>query len=82
LENTIVTDYESFLIGIPSNYSIQAMENTTVVLMSLEMLQDGYKSLRYGEKLGRLLAEDYLFMFNDKINLYPNPTGTIQLYEC
>lgn len=67
LENTFVTDYESFLKGIPSNYSIQAMEDTQVVIMSLEMLQDGYDELRYGEKLGRLLAEDYFFMFNDKI---------------
>ncbi|MEN8138799.1 MAG: Crp/Fnr family transcriptional regulator [Bacteroidota bacterium] len=67
LENTFATDYESFLKGIPSNYSIQAMEDTTVVLMSFEMLNKGYRKLRYGEKLGRLLAEEYFFIFNDKI---------------
>jgi len=67
LENTFATDYESFLKRVSSNYSIQAMEDTQVVIMSLEMIQDGYKKLRYGEKLGRLLAEDYFFMFNDKI---------------
>lgn len=43
------------------------MEDTQVVIMSLEMLQEGYVKLRYGEKLGRLLAEDYFFLFNDKI---------------
>ncbi|MEN8120404.1 MAG: Crp/Fnr family transcriptional regulator [Bacteroidota bacterium] len=67
LENTFATDYESFLKNIPSNYSIQALEDTTLVLMSYEMLHDGYKELRYGEKLGRLLAEEYFFMFSEKI---------------
>lgn len=35
--------------------------------MSLEMVLSGYQKLQYGEKLGRLIAEDYFFMFNDKI---------------
>lgn len=67
LENTLATDYKSLLKGIPSNYSIQAMEDTQVVIMSLEMVQEGYKKLRNGEKLGRLLAEHYFFLFNEKI---------------
>ena len=66
-ENTFSADYESFLKKIPSNYAIQALEDTTIVLMSYEMLHDGYKSLRNGERLGRLLAEEYFFIFNDKI---------------
>ena len=66
-ENTFSADYESFLKKIPSNYTIQAMEDTTIVLMSYEMLHEGYKSLRSGEKLGRLLTEEYFFIFNDKI---------------
>jgi len=67
LENTFVTDYKSFLKRLPSNFSVQAMEDSTIVLMSYDMLHDGYKKLRFGEKLGRLLAEDYLFIFSDKI---------------
>ncbi|MEO9075883.1 MAG: cyclic nucleotide-binding domain-containing protein, partial [Gelidibacter sp.] len=47
-ENTFSADYESFLKKIPSNYSIQALEDTTIVLMSFEMLHEGYKSLRNG----------------------------------
>ena len=66
-ENSFATDYESFLNRTPSNYSIQAMENSTVILMSHEMLHSGYKTLRFGEKLGRKLAEDYFFMLSDKI---------------
>jgi len=67
MENTFVTDYKSFLKKLPSNFSVQAMEDSIIILMSYDMLHDGYRKLRYGEKLGRLLAEDYLFLFNDKI---------------
>jgi CRP-like cAMP-binding protein len=67
LENTFATDYKSFLTEIPATYSIQAMEDTEVFVMSLEMIQNGYQKLRFGEKLGRLLAEHYFFMYNDKI---------------
>lgn len=66
-ENNFVTDYESFLKGTKSNYSIQAIEDTETVLMSYNMMNDGYENLRYGEKLGRLLAEDYFFIFSNKI---------------
>ncbi|MFD0992554.1 Crp/Fnr family transcriptional regulator [Tenacibaculum geojense] len=67
LENTFATDYESFLRKASSNYSIQALEDTTVVLMSFDMLKNGYKELKNGEKLGRLLAEEYFFIFSHKI---------------
>lgn len=67
LENTFATDYKSFLKGVPSNYSIQAMEDTEVFVMPLEMVQGGYQKLQQGEKLGRRIAEDYFMMFNDKI---------------
>jgi len=66
-ENNFVTDYESFLKKSPANFSIQALEDTRVVVMSYEMLHDGYDKLRYGEKLGRRIAEDYFFLFSNKI---------------
>lgn len=67
LENTLATDYKSLLQGAPANYSIQAMEDTQVSIMSLEMIHAGYAKLRNGEKLGRLLAEHYFFIFNEKL---------------
>lgn len=67
LENTFATDYESFLRSFPASYSIQALEDCEVLVMSLEMLLGGYKILENGEKLGRLLAEEYFFLFNNKI---------------
>ena len=67
LENTFAADYESLLKRIPSDYSIQALEDSVLILMSYDMLHAGYENLRYGEKLGRLLAEDYFFLMGDKI---------------
>lgn len=73
LENTFGTDYESFLKGIPSSFSIQAMEDTDVLVISFEMLQNIYRELRHGEKLGRRITEEYFFLVNDKIKaLYVN----------
>ncbi|WP_163410405.1 Crp/Fnr family transcriptional regulator [Flavobacterium ajazii] len=66
-ENTFATDYESFLKRTPSHYAIQALEDTIVITISLEMHESIYTKLRYGERLGRLIAEDYFFMINDKI---------------
>ncbi len=67
VENTFATEYESFLKHIPSSYFIQALEDTVVVTITFEMLQDFYKKLKNGEKLGRLIAEEYFFLVNDKI---------------
>jgi CRP-like cAMP-binding protein len=80
-ENTFATDYESFLKSVPSNYSIQALEDCHVLIMSHEMLHAGYKMLKYGEKLGRLLAEDYFFLFNHKIQSFYTQTP-IERYNC
>ena len=70
-ENDFAADYESFINRTPSNYTIEAMEDTDVVHMSYQMVVDGYKKLQYGEKLGRLLAEKYFIIFSKKIqNIY------------
>jgi len=51
--------------------TIEAMEETEVVLMSNFMVNDGYEKLHNGEKLGRLLAEKYFFIFSRKMqNIY------------
>ncbi|MFH7018827.1 Crp/Fnr family transcriptional regulator [Flavobacterium sp. FlaQc-47] len=74
LENTFATDYQSFLKAIPADFYIQALENTTVVQITYETLQLLYCNLRQGEKLGRLIAEDYFFLMNDKIRAFYTQT--------
>ena len=66
-ENTFAADYESFLKRSQSRYSIQALEDSTVILMSLEALTNYYETLRYGDKLGRVIAEKYFFLWSDRI---------------
>ncbi len=59
--------------GIPSSFSIQAMEDTDVLVISFEMLQNIYRVLQHGEKLGRRITEEYFFLVNDKIKaIYVN----------
>ncbi|KAF2514870.1 Crp/Fnr family transcriptional regulator [Flavobacterium foetidum] len=67
LENTFATDYQSFLKEIHTDFYIQALENTTVIIITNEMLNMLYANLKNGERLGRLIAEDYFFMMNEKI---------------
>lgn len=66
-ENTFVTDYESLLKQIPAHYSIQALEDSELLIMPETMISYGYEHLRYGEQLGRLLAEEYFLIFSDKV---------------
>ena len=65
--NTLAVDYGQFLIKAPSRYVIQATENTTVAVMSLETLHNVYKILRQGDKLGRVIAEKYFFFLSQRI---------------
>ena len=65
-KDTFTADYESFLKRKPSNYIIQAIEEVTLIQIPLNALHFAYKNLRYGERLGRLLAEEYIFVFTKK----------------
>lgn len=56
-EGEFVSNYQSFLPHEPSNTSIQAIEETTLQVISYENLQLLYSKVREGEKLGRLAIE-------------------------
>ena len=57
-EGAFVCNYQSFLPAVPSNTSIQAIEDTSLQVISRENLQKMYETLAEGEKLGRLAIED------------------------
>ncbi|RUA25915.1 MAG: hypothetical protein DSY76_06280 [Bacteroidetes bacterium] len=67
MENTFTTDYESYLHRSVSYFVIQALEASSIVKIPMEALEYAYSSMEHGQKLGRLLAEDYLFIFSKKI---------------
>lgn len=56
-EGEFVSNYQSFLPREPSNTSIQAIEDTTLQVISYDNLQKLYAAIRQGEKFGRLAIE-------------------------
>ncbi|GAB3892050.1 Crp/Fnr family transcriptional regulator [Larkinella knui] len=56
-EGDFVCDYESFLPQTPSSKNIQALEDTSLYVVSYAGLQQLYQSVKQGERLGRLGIE-------------------------
>ncbi len=68
LENQFITDYASYLQHRPSRQGMQAIEDTTLVVMPRQAIDWGYQHLNQGQKLGRLIAEYYFIYLDDRIN--------------
>lgn len=56
-EGEFITVYESFLQKGISTQGIQAIEDTTLLVINNNDLQDFYKNIPNGDKLGRLVIE-------------------------
>lgn len=56
-ENNYVCDNESFIPQSPSIKIIQALEDCIILQISYEDLQIFYKTIRQGERFGRLVTE-------------------------
>jgi len=65
LEGNFIADYANFILQKPSNYYLQATEPTEVVVLPRAAIDWGYKNLKEGQKLGRLIAE-YYFIYQDE----------------
>jgi CRP-like cAMP-binding protein len=71
LENQFIADYSSFIQQLPSLYTLQALEETEVIVMPRSAVDWDYKNLKEGDKLGRLIAEFYFIYQDNRIkNLY------------
>ncbi len=68
MENAYVTEYTSFLSGAPSVYTIQCMEPCVLIGMPRETIHNGYETIREGNKLGRLMAEDIFMALSNNLN--------------
>ena len=66
-ENQFVADYSSFLQKKPSIYYLQAIEPTEVVILPRTSIERGYRNLRNGDRLGRLIAESYFIYHDNRI---------------
>ena len=56
-EQEFIGDYESFLPACPAVHGIQALEEVRLLTISYNNLQQLYREVREGERLGRLMAE-------------------------
>jgi len=56
-EGEFVCDYLSFLPQAPSNVNIQALEDTTIFVISFNDIHEFYREVAHGERFGRLAIE-------------------------
>lgn len=71
LENQFIADYSAFILKHPSVYTLQTEEETEAVIMPRAAIEWGYKNLKQGDRLGRLIAEYYFIYQDNRIkNLY------------
>lgn len=72
-ENDFVCDNISFLTQIPSLVNIQALEDSTIWMISHEGMQRFYKEVSTGERFGRLAIEQVFVSLASQIGaLYSN----------
>lgn len=66
-EGQFIADYASYLRMQPAHYSLQALEDTRVIVIPRAAIDWGYANMKQGEKLGRLVAEQYFSYHDDRI---------------
>ena len=66
-ENNYVTEYASFLKQRPATCSIQALSDVEAVILNRDALQYGYEQVKDGNKMGRMIAEEYFMMAVGKL---------------
>jgi CRP-like cAMP-binding protein len=57
VENEFVTSIMSFYANAPSNYGVQALEDTSLLFFTKAMIESMYERHESWERLGRLMAE-------------------------
>ncbi|WP_396142898.1 Crp/Fnr family transcriptional regulator [Flavobacterium sp.] len=68
VENQFIADYACFILKKLSIICIQALEETEIVVTPRSSIEWGYQNIRYGDRLGRLIAEYYFIYQDDVIN--------------
>ncbi|MEO1449938.1 MAG: cyclic nucleotide-binding domain-containing protein [Bacteroidota bacterium] len=67
LENQFIADYQAFIVGKKSQYQLQALEATDVIVLPRAAVEWGYEHMQDGQKLGRLIAEYYFVYLDQRI---------------
>ncbi|MVM32078.1 cyclic nucleotide-binding domain-containing protein [Spirosoma sp. HMF4905] len=74
-EQHFTCNYESFLTKTPSTRFIQAIEDTSLLIISYDNLQLLYDRLREGQKFGRLVAEELFVGMLQKLTSFYKETA-------
>ncbi len=80
VENWWISDTESFIRKTPSKQFIQALEDTTVLMISREKLEALYVSIPKLERLFRIITERTLMAIQRKYEFYMK-MGSKERYE-
>jgi CRP/FNR family transcriptional regulator, anaerobic regulatory protein len=75
-ELDFVSDYPAFLKNVKSNYTFQALENTTVVVIPKSLILKTYNSSPKFEKFGRLIAEEAVQFLQGRVDSFIFKTAT------
>lgn len=70
LENWWITNMESYIKGVPSYLSIQAIEKTTVLTINKKEIEKLYKSIPKLERFFRIVAENMLIAIQRRSDIY------------
>jgi CRP-like cAMP-binding protein len=90
VENWWITDLDSFINNKPSFNSIQAIEDTSVLMLSKKDLEHLCQQIPKLERLFRLISEKYavalqrkeqIYMRRDSINRYRNLVNSIPNFD-
>ncbi|WP_183566233.1 Crp/Fnr family transcriptional regulator [Mucilaginibacter sp. SP1R1] len=76
-ENELLSSYKSFLTRQPCANYIQALEDTQMVTLSYNAMQQIYADALIGHKMerfGRLIAEHYLICYEDRVTAFVTQT--------
>lgn len=66
-ENEFITDYPAFIRQIPTKQNLQCLEDTLVINLPFDIIQEAYGKFKDSETKGRLIAEKVLSILNDRV---------------
>lgn len=74
-ENSLTTSYKSFILQQPSALSIQALEDTELLVIDYEHLQELYSKSIVWQNIGRAVAEREYIVMEQYASILNNETA-------
>lgn len=81
IENKWTTSYKSFLLQQPSKLSVQAIEDTALIVIEYNNLQKLYKSSPAWQNIGRVVAEQEFILMEKYASILNNESAKEKYYR-